>query len=119
MLITPWSLAMTRQPSLDETEDELFGFLVDERLLPWLEDNAPLVLLAESVLREQARPVLGKEVHIDASHSVYDSGALSGHQRVDRTATAVDDCRVFFVKSDPQVPDPIRAGDVPIAEVKA
>ena len=105
--------------AVDETEDELFGFLVDERLLPWLEDNAPLVLPTGSVLREQARSVLGVHPNFDAAHPVYDSGALTGHQRVDRTATAVDDCRVFFVKSDPQVPDPIRAGDVPIAEVKA
>src|SRR6185295_16654927 len=82
--------------AVDETEDELFGFLVDERLLPWLEDIAPLVLPTGSVLREQARPVLGVHPNFDAAHPVYDSGALTGHQRVDRTATAIDDCRVFL-----------------------
>jgi hypothetical protein len=43
---------------MNQADDELFGGLGDERLLPGLESNRALVFLAWTMLREQARPVL-------------------------------------------------------------
>ena len=44
--------------AVNQAEDELFGGVVDERLLPGLESDRPRVLLAGAVLRKQTRPML-------------------------------------------------------------
>src|SRR6476660_3997125 len=57
----------TTAVTVDESQDEFFGCLVDERLLPGLESNRALVFPARAVLGKQARPMLGVQRDFDAA----------------------------------------------------
>jgi hypothetical protein len=85
---------------VDEAEDEFFGGLVDEGLLPRLQRDCAGVLLAGAVLWEQARPVLGAHVHLDAALALRRASLFTWDDSSDRFAAALDDGRVLLIEDD-------------------
>src|SRR5262249_41647554 len=89
--------------TVDQAADEVLGCLFQEPFLPGLQLDWPAVLEAGSVLREQARPVLGVEADVDAALGrITYPGVLSRHHSIDGRAAAINDARVFLIECDSQ-----------------
>lgn len=84
--------------AVDQTQDEFFGRLVDERLLPRFEGDVAVVLAAGAVLGEEARPVLGVLLDLDASLLANEARVLARHQCVDGRAATADDRGVLGIE---------------------
>jgi hypothetical protein len=77
------------------------------------------VLLAESVLREEAGPVFGVQVNLGAIiGTVKRCRPLPWHNYVDRFHAPLDDVRVLGIERDPETPYSAVPGDAAVTQVK-
>jgi hypothetical protein len=106
---------------MDQPADQVSGPAVDERFLPALEHDRPLVLLARTVLGKQARPALPVRGHVATALPRHAGDALPvGQHMLHRIQARCDDVRIGEVERDPQ---PVHAARMPryaaVAEVEA
>src|SRR4051812_32247699 len=94
---------------------------VDTRLLPWLELDPSLVLLARPVLREQAWQMRGVdgEDHRRATVRAHLLNPVAGERRVEEPADPIGDDRVPGVERDAEVVRAPLARDAAVAEIEA
>jgi len=92
--------------AVDQAADEILRRLIDKLLLPGLKLYRPQVLQAWAMLREQARPVLGRKVDVcaGATRSRPDARSLARHHSIDALATTLDDVGILRIACDPEHP---------------
>lgn len=94
--------------------------LLDEEPLPVCQHDAALVLLAETVLRKEARPGLRIAVHLNPRAVGDLTGTVGWRDFADRTHALVDDVRVAGVETETESIDPARMRcDRPVAQIEA
>ena len=107
--------------AMDETANELFMMLGYELRLPICQGDLSFVLSSWSMLREQARPVVGAHRNdVTAARSSRSApGSLSRSDRLERVPAGFDDAWVRRVEKDPEAIRPGATGDAPITQVEA
>jgi hypothetical protein len=104
---------------MDQTGEKLTRVEVHDGLLPAAKFDGALVLMAWSVLGEEARPVLGVRGHIGASGSLPLSDRAIWHHRTHRTSAGLHEVRVVIATHDHEPKHTSSmTSDVAIAEVE-
>jgi hypothetical protein len=114
------AVEVARPVRVDEPANELIWMSVDDALLPWLEGDAPLVLAARAVLREQARPVLpvGRDVQSARMQARLERGAAPANL-LDGERDPPGDVEVEQIARDAQAVDPTSGvDDVTVAQIR-
>jgi hypothetical protein len=91
---------------VDQPPHELPRLALDDRLLPWREDDGTFVLAAGAMLGKQLVPRLGHRRNADAAIALTSPQARSAprHREQHRRATLVDDRLVSPVERDDELP---------------
>jgi len=89
--------------AVDQATYEGLALTLDDSLLPRHESDAPQVLAAASVLRDQARPMvpIHRDVHTPAVAALSSPGPLFGQDGLEGGSACIDNAWIRGVERDP------------------